>query len=93
MGRLGLAPAELPDDPTELVVLLLRLMAQGGRERLATARPFSAPERTTSLVDPNLVQEVDIWNRDGSDRAAKRPSGWLADVLGATQDDSLHPAP
>jgi hypothetical protein len=92
-GRLGLAPAELPDDPAELVVLLQRLMAQGGGGRLATARPFLAPDRTTSLVDPNLVQEVDIWNRDGSDRAANRPSEWLADVLGATQDDSLHPAP
>lgn len=92
-GRLGLAPQELPDEPAALVVMLQRLAAQGGGGRLATARPFLAPDRTTSLVDPNLVREVDIWNRDGTDRSANRPSEWLADVLGATQDDSLHPAP
>jgi hypothetical protein len=64
--RLGVALAEVPDDPAALVDAARALVTRGGFGRLVAERIRPPQDEPTTLSSSATFTEADVWNPDGS---------------------------
>lgn len=70
--RLGIALAEVPDDPTALVDGARALVTRGGFGRLVADR-IRPPQAAPTTVSGTTFTEADVWNPDGSPPTGLNP--------------------